>query len=86
MVVLTLAAVADKTGTITVYNQTPEPIYVVIAGRNQGQVDAWSYGCYSFALGEHRVEASTSESYAVKYVRISDTYPDNSWTVYPGDF
>ncbi|MGE0489115.1 MAG: hypothetical protein AB7S38_07860 [Vulcanimicrobiota bacterium] len=81
-----VALAGEKTGTITVYNQTPKPIYVVVAGRNQGQIGAWSYDCYTVSLGEHRVEVSNDVSSASKYVRLSETYPDNSWTVTPGEF
>ncbi|MCA9792191.1 MAG: hypothetical protein KC910_10365 [Candidatus Eremiobacteraeota bacterium] len=88
LLLLTLASAlaGEKTGTITVYNQTPKPIYVVIAGRNQGQIGAWSYDCYTVGIGEHRVEVSNDVSSASKYVRVSETYPDNSWTVTPGEF
>lgn len=83
---LALPGLGEATGTITVYNQTPEDVYVTIAGRNQGEIAAWSYDTYTVPLGEHRVEAYTDTSSAYKYVKLSSTYPDNTWTVTPGDF
>lgn len=86
LLLLALPGLGESTGTITVYNQTPKDVYVTIAGRNQGEIAAWSYDSYTVPLGEHRVEAHTDTSYAYKYVKLSSTYPDNSWTVTPGDF
>lgn len=76
----------DLPACITVENCSTQQIYVVIADRNQGFLDPECSETYEVPYGEHKVVAEGLEENVSSYVRVTKTYPYNSWAVHDDDF
>lgn len=72
-------------GSISVSNESKEEVYVMIGGRNQGFVDAGYTETFRVPLGEFKVEAQGDKETAYRWLTVSRSYPNASWTVYAED-
>ncbi len=79
------ARAEDGEGTITVYNYTDRDLYIVISGRNQGNVSAGYSDTFTAKYGSHRVTAHHNDGQIYKYVNVSKTYPNATWTINQND-
>lgn len=76
LLLATCAALAQRPGTITVRNYTSKSMYIVLDGRNQGELWSNSYQVYSTVVGDHWVEAYMGDQYGHQSVHLSKAYPD----------
>ncbi len=72
---------AEKKGTITVKNETTKTLYIVIDDYNQGEVWANDSETYRVTAVEHKVQAYYDDKVISKYIKLSDTYPDETWCI-----
>ena len=71
----------EKKGTITITNDTSKTLYIVIDDYNQGEVWANNSETYRVTIGEHKVQAFYGDKVTSKYIKLSDTYPDDTWCI-----
>lgn len=81
----TNAMAGDDGGEITIYNETDKNLYITIADENAGQVDAGMTDTFECGYGEHRVEAEWDGGTIHKYIHVTKTYPNASWTIEQDD-
>ena len=76
LLLLSCAALAQRPGNIPVHNYTPKSVYIVLDGRNQGELWANSYQVYASVVGDHVVEAYMGDQYGHQYVQLTKSYRD----------
>ncbi|MHC9540571.1 MAG: hypothetical protein AB9903_13770 [Vulcanimicrobiota bacterium] len=72
---------AEKMGTITIKNETTKTLYIVIDDFNKGEIDPNYSEEYKVPVGEHKVQAYYDDKMISKYIKVSITYPDETWCI-----
>jgi|GEM_PF-2179214 len=76
---------AEKMGTITVKNETTKTLYIVIDDFNKGEIDPNYSEEYKVTVGEHKVQAYYDDKVISRYIKVSITYPDETWCISQSD-